>query len=209
MTYGAKTISSISSTGNVTSTQQRKRSVPPLHILSISASVTRIRWRPLANDSRFSQEGDDPHDSMIAVATAPIKGTNAGGAGVLSLWSFYRPYMPLSVVEGHQNGAVVDFEWLDTPQPVFDSSSTGIISSVDSRIDATTRQVSSKETALLLRGSSNQQGSYISSSARIWQHVISVGRDGNCFIQSLARGILLALPPTISSTLIYLKLFSF
>jgi hypothetical protein len=28
------------------------------------------------------------------------------------------PFMPLSVVEGHKDGAVTDFDWLDTPQPV-------------------------------------------------------------------------------------------
>jgi hypothetical protein len=37
--------------------------------------------------------------------------------GLLALWS-YHPFMPLSVVEGHKDGTVTDFGWLDTPQPV-------------------------------------------------------------------------------------------
>lgn len=162
MTYGAKTFSS-GSAGNMNTSQNRKRNVTPLHVLSISAGVTRIRWRPVANVNRLG--GDDLHDSMIAVSTAPIKGTNAGGAGTLSLWSFHRPYMPLSIVEGHKDGAVVDFDWLETPQ----------------------KSVARQGLAL----ASNDVNLFSvehDSRARIWQHVISVGRDGNCFVQSLVRG---------------------
>jgi WD repeat-containing protein 24 len=169
MTYGAKTFSSISSAGNINTSQNRKRNVPPLHVLSISAAVTRIRWRPVANVSWSN--GDDLHDSMIAVSTAPIKGTNAGGAGTLSLWSFYRPYMPLSIVEGHQDGAVVDFDWLETPQ---------LSSATYFPTDAPSKGIQS-----------NEMGSFFVEDghrARIWQHVISVGRDGNCLVQSLVRG---------------------
>jgi WD repeat-containing protein 24 len=143
--------------------QNRKRNVTPLHVLSISAGVTRIRWRPVANVNRL--DGDDLHDSMIAVSTAPIKGANAGGAGTLSLWSFHRPYMPLSIVEGHQDGAVVDFDWLETPQQSLIRQGLAL---------------ASHEVNLF----SVEQDSR----ARIWQHVISVGRDGNCYVQSLVRG---------------------
>lgn len=84
-----------------------------LYVLSISAAVTRIRWRPPAydtsGDGRDSEE--DRHGSMMAVATAPVKGAVAGGSGMLALWSYHRPFMPLSVVEGHREGAVTDFCW--------------------------------------------------------------------------------------------------
>lgn len=176
MTYGAKTFSSLSSAGNMNNSHHRKRNIPPLHVLSISAAVTRIRWRPDAHVKRSN--GDDLHDSMIAVSTAPIKGTNAGGAGTLSLWSFHRPYMPLSIVEGHQNGAVVDFDWLETPQTS---------SAIYFPTDAPTK---GKQLA------SGEMGSFLvdhDSRARIWQHVMSVGRDGNCLVQSLVRGATSAL----------------
>ena len=80
----------------------------PLHVLSVSSPVTRIRWRPPeeANDCE-----DDYHESMIAVATSPISGANAGGNGVIGLWSCHRPFMPISVCEGHVDGAVIDFAW--------------------------------------------------------------------------------------------------
>ena len=162
-TYGAHTFSSLSSAGNMNNSQHRKKNLP-LHVLSISAAVTRIRWRPVANYNGL--DGDDWHASMIAVSTAPIKGANAGGAGTLSLWSYHRPYMPLSIVEGHEDGAVVDFEWLETPQ---------------------TSLTTTQNFPLV----SNEMDSFVanySPAARIWQHVISVGRDGHCFVQSLVRG---------------------
>jgi WD repeat-containing protein 24 len=145
-------MSSVSSGGNLS--QRRKFNI--LHVLSVSASVSRIRWRPVANVA--ARDGEDRHDAMLAVATAPIKGASAGGAGTLSLWSFHRPYMPLSVVEGHRDGTVVDFDWLDTPQPSYG----------------------------IHFGDLNRYGS--SGPAQLWQHVISVGRDGHCLIQSLVRG---------------------
>jgi hypothetical protein len=46
---------------------------------------------------------------MLAVSTAPIKGASAGGSGAAGLWSYHRPFAPLSVVEGHKDGAVTDF----------------------------------------------------------------------------------------------------
>jgi WD repeat-containing protein 24 len=89
-----------------------------LHLLSISAAVTRIRWRPPAYDTHVGHSSntitdteEDLHSTMIAVATAPVKGAVAGGKGMLTLWSYRRPFMPLSVVEGHSEGAVTDFCW--------------------------------------------------------------------------------------------------
>ena len=176
-----------------------------LHVLAISASVTRLRWRPPVFD---------PYDSsMLAVATAPIKGASAGGAGVLALWSYHRPFMPLSVVQGHKDGAVTDFVWLETPvkdpaSDEFNAMREGRASGGDSQrgssrkgqIDFTSgsdhapfRSISSR----LPGGSShevdamlydNSEVDEIEEPVGIWQHVLSVGRDGRCLIQSFVRG---------------------
>jgi WD repeat-containing protein 24 len=97
---------------------------------------------------------------MLAVATAPVKGTSAGGAGFLALWSYNRPFMPLSVLDGHRDGAINDFEWVETPCPF---SKTIDLASVTTDL------------------SSQAPGT-------IWQHVVSVGRDGRCLLQSFVRG---------------------
>jgi len=86
----------------------RARKNLPLHVLAISSPVTRIRWRP---PEEANDDEDNYHESMIAVATSPISGANAGGNGVIGLWSCHRPFMPVSVCEGHVDGAVVDFAW--------------------------------------------------------------------------------------------------
>jgi len=99
----------------------RHQKKPPLHVLSISAPVTRIRWRPpedrnTAYDTNSDGSTERNHnESMIAVATSSIAGANAGGNGSVGLWSFYRPFMPISVVEGHRDGAVTDIGWVDKP----------------------------------------------------------------------------------------------
>lgn len=146
---------------------------------------------------------------MMAVATAPIKGASAGGAGILALWSYHRPFMPLSVVQGHKDGAVTDFEWLETP--VNDarqtSSSAKLGTSKDSKrgyrrgtaepgADPLYRSSSSR-----LPGNSahevdamlydNSEVEEVESAVDIWQHVLSVGRDGRCLIQSFVRGMFL------------------
>ena len=115
-TSTTRTLSSTSTF--ITNQRQKSGANLMLHVLSVSASVTRVRWRPPANDSILSSGNDpddiyemDRHDSMLAVATAPVKGAVAGGSGVLALWSYNRPFMPLSVVEGHEEGAVTDFCW--------------------------------------------------------------------------------------------------
>lgn len=176
-----------------------------LHALSISASVTRVKWRPLASDifSDDSAEIQDRHESMIAVATAPIKGASAGGAGLLMLWSWNRPFMPLSVLEGHNEGAVTDFYWLDTPTaagPITPTVTTrkvkgsstekgstkrdptkGLLQTTSSRIPGSR---SHESDAILFENSEHEDPSDMG----VWQHVLSVGRDGRCIIQSFVRG---------------------
>jgi WD repeat-containing protein 24 len=177
-----------------------------LHVLAISASVTRLRWRPPANE-KLLLEDEDRHDAMLAVATAPIKGASAGGAGVLALWSYYRPFMPLSVVEGHKDGAVTDFDWLDTPQvhsflPPRKSERPPKRWDVPRRSNLKGRALSLSEegsTSRLPGSSSHEVDSILYDNSEreddfdkpigIWQHVLSVGRDGQCLVQSFTRGM--------------------
>ena len=173
-----------------------------LHVLSISASVTRLKWRPPAND-RLVLEDEDRHDSMLAVSTAPIKGASAGGSGLLALWSYNRPFMPLSVVEGHKVGAVTDFDWLDTPQPEQSErkQDKGSLAKQPASVDLRRhREGQSLDEAFKNRKSlpfgsgvevsynENQDMDNGDKPIGIWQHVLSVGRDGRCLLQSFARG---------------------
>jgi hypothetical protein len=178
-----------------------------LHVLSISASVTKLRWRPPALDTFASDDDDgevDRHDSMLAVATARM--TSAGGSGVLSLWTFHRPFMPLSVVEGHEEGAVADFVWLDTPQlnkkaePKSNASSSKNGPKNSRRGQPKSAGANDSGEAVTLR-SSGRDADYLfdnkeketekkeASAVHVWQHVLSVGRDGRCILQSFARGM--------------------
>jgi len=199
--------------------------VAPVHVLSISAAVTSLAWRPPAfpfSQNDTDRASADPHDGMIAIASAPVKG-RAGGNGLLSLWSHRRPFMPLSVCEGHSEGAVTDFVWLDTPREITKKhaaiqrrlskrGSSGDHSRhydqggqrSESRGRATTRTTSFSSA----RGSSAIRRTHTDSedgildidtdedfeqedarlAGDIWQHVLSVGRDGRCLLQSFARG---------------------
>jgi WD repeat-containing protein 24 len=179
------------------------------HVLSISASVTQVRWRPPSYDlipvTDISEEGEvDRHDSMLVVATARL--TSVGGSGVLSLWSFNRPYMALSVVEGHDLGAVADFVWLQTPtnDPKATSISAGVSSDptmANSNSDLLRRRKKGgtmddsmagrrsnrvREADTIVEAGSDAIG--VLPSSCIWQNLLSVGKDGRCIIQSLARG---------------------
>jgi hypothetical protein len=222
-------VRTVSSQSTLNSSRQHSKGAPKsmLHVLSISASVTRVKWRPPAGDMSVLDD-EDRHASMLAVATAPIKGASAGGSGLLALWSYHRPFMPLSVVEGHKDGAVTDFEWLDTPQPaqLAKSNPAGRTSpskqsgSTDSRRGRRGQATQGKESSA--KPSTNQfrtlsarsgggSGSYepdafsfdnseaedADQPVGIWQHAISVGRDGRCFLQSFARGTLVTISTAV------------
>lgn len=157
------------------------------------------------------EEDVDRHDSMLCVATARL--STSGGSGVLSLWSFHRPFMPLSVVEGHEEGAVTDFVWLDTPDfkmkqnksPYYLVQSDVALSSKKDPLRHAKGQSSTANDGgdpvgrTSTRDSESMQyeqkdkdkdddKSRVSSEGCIWQHVLSVGRDGRCLLQSFARG---------------------
>lgn len=180
------------------SSRHKASSVSQLHVLTVSATVTRLKWRPPANDPLPIQGGGpeiDRHDSMLAVATAPIKGATDGGSGVLALWTYHRPFMPLSVVEGHQAGAVTDFFWLDTPSP--ENSLLPETKLSHKNVD----EIDAGVVRPRIRGLVSQGSETVSSKVRgddkdvkdglsVWQHILSVGRDGQCLVQSFARGML-------------------
>ena len=189
------------------SSRNKANSVNMLHVLTVSATVTRVKWRPPAFESLPSTDEDsaeiDRHESMLGVATAPIKGASAGGSGVLSLWSYNRPFMPLSVLEGHKVGAVTDFFWLDTPQPevlpLNAHEKSPVTPSHDRRETRKTSDDTEASMRPRIRGISSHESDSISiydkpdlvedreltlrTGLCIWQHVLSVGRDGQCLIQ--------------------------
>lgn len=187
---------SVSSSGNL-STSRKGGDKSMIQVLAVSATVTRIRWRPPSGEMLANNR--DRHDSMIAIATNPIKGASAGGNGFVSLWSYEKPNMPLSVVEGHTHGAVTDFHWLETPQ--------GLKKKGGTKVTPTSSQMDQS-----WHGLSSKRGAYISDAVEtmyydldeaiappsIWQHVLSVGRDGRCHVQSFVRGQMpfRRIPPT-------------
>lgn len=182
-----------SSQASATLGGSRHKGIPKnmLHILPISASVMRLKWRPPSSNT-ISWDETNRHETMLAVATAPIKGASAGGSGMLALWSYDRPYMPLSIIEGHEEGAVTDFRWLDTPQPQLQSHQSSAYK--QARVSDNTHRPFSKQSQSDLDSDSifkerDVEGNHF---LGIWQHVISVGRDGRCLLQSFARGKIMA-----------------
>ena len=136
-----------------------------LYELSVAAQVEKLRWRPPNKNfaDRFISGSDavaDHHGAMLAIATSPASGAASGRHGTVSLWSYHRPFMPLSIVEGHKDGAVTDFLWLDSPE------------------------IEEEEGYILPAYDDGK----ISSLAGTWQHVLSIGKDGRCIVQSFARG---------------------
>ena len=116
--------------------------------------------------------------------------------------------MALSVVEGHKEGAIADFVWLETPQVKRTSRKVSRVPPSESSLSTSrheSRRISKKtiapshDEAILIRSSgrnevdsilfdSNKQGDDDRMSSSIWQHVLSVGRDGQCLLQSFVRG---------------------
>ena len=181
----------------------RHKSSSAVTTLQVSSAVTKIHWRPPAFDLQLQrdsiEEDNDRHDVMLAVASARL--TSAGGSGFLSLWSCHRPFMPLSVVEGHEEGASGDFVWLETPQPGLKIQTQSSINDSESNNDFRGRRSSlPTDETIVLRSSRGETEAILfdnkekensdekQPSPRIWQHVLSVGRDGRCILQAFTRG---------------------
>jgi len=141
-----------------------------LYEIVIPAKVECLLWRPpkhTSTNTENSWNGDESdsspisHEAMLAVGTSPLSGTTSGGTGSVFLVSYHRPFMPLSIVDGHFDKGVSDFIWLDTPELEFDSFRRHALAGYNG-----------KEKSL----------------SGTWQHVLTVGKDGNCLVQSFCRG---------------------
>ena len=138
------------------------------------------------DDNDHDDKGtSDRHESMLAVATVPIKGESGGGSGFVALWSYDFPYMPLSILEGHKEGAVTDMAFLDAAQVA--ATQKGV-----SETGKGARPPSKSKPPTPKPGGGGGGGGVDPNKQEeeecIWQHILSVGKDGQCLIQSLARG---------------------
>lgn len=154
-----------------------------IYELQLPSQVEKVHWRPpkrpvnALDRSHFLKSPEnvvpDHHEAMLAVATT-VTGATSGGSGKVYLWSCHRPFMPLSIVDGHKIKSVADFIWLDTPDIEDDESPFRSIlaSKRASSFFDYTQDV--EENAVNLVGT--------------WQHVLTVGKDGKCLVQSFCRG---------------------
>ena len=103
--------------------------------------------------------------------------------------------MSLSIVEGHKEGAISDFVWIKTPQ-VIPKTPTSRFES-NKRLSNSARLRKKAGLAIMdgasidaqdLSYSDYEQAVDFSNVSYIWQNVLSVGRDGQCIMQSFARG---------------------
>ena len=166
-----------------------------IHELSISGAIQTLKWRPpknlchdlsqLDNMTTANQDSTaDHHEAMLAVSTTPT--TGLGGHGTVSLWSYHRPFMPLIIVEGHTKGAVSMFLWVDTPEveeieiPVDDDTLSIRVEGLQ-----THSEKRFMDQPFDLQDIDSDQFKGLKGT---WQHILSVGRDGSCLLQSLVRG---------------------
>jgi len=164
-----------------------------VHELSVSAQVEKLKWRPpkrpivSADRSRYLLStiiNPDHHEAMLAVATT-VTGATSGGCGKVYLWSCQRPFMPLSIVDGHEEKSVADFIWLDTPQVKEIGSPRRIVSL---KTGSSSLSLSRRKKYLYQQSSSVVSNEGGVSLTGTWQHVLTVGRDGKCLVQSFCRG---------------------
>jgi WD40 repeat protein len=156
------------------------KSYSPVHTLFVSSPITSLCWRPNTGET------ESLGDSIVAVATSPIQGANAGGNGTIGLWACKYPFVPISVVEGHEEGAVTAFTFVD-------------ISSVPG---TTAYNRSSSQPAIPLAShheplqqfSKRNSDQNVATMSRIFREsalrsiVLSVGRDGQCLLQDFSLG---------------------
>jgi hypothetical protein len=155
-----------------------------LHELQLPSQVEKVHWRPpkrpmnASDRSHFLRSPEnvvpDHHEAMLAVATT-VTGATSGGSGKVYLWSCHRPFMPLSIVNGHMIKSVADFIWLDTPDVEDDES-----------LFQTT--LNSKRKSSSFFDYTQEVDENTADLVGTWQHVLTVGKDGKCLVQSFCRG---------------------
>ena len=168
------------------------RGIPKhIHELSISAQVEKVQWRPPQNNigaterSRIllaSPTPTDHHEAMLAVCTNAFG--PRGGSGKVYLWSTIQPFIPLCIVDGHKEKSVADFIWLDTPDIEEDQTSPPRSMGSKSR-QSPSIHLSSKRNRT---HKSLDEDGYSQRLSGTWQHILTVGKDGRCLVQSLCRG---------------------
>ncbi len=198
--YHGTNFSSLSST-NMTSAphifkSRKNAAFTQIHELSVAAQVEKLRWRPPKgnNIERYYSTQNasvDLHAAMLAISTSASGGAASGGHGTLSLWSCHRPFMPLSIVDGHEEGAVVDFLFLGEFMLLVYSSLVSKIFIFIHHFElllffpivvVDTPEINEDDYYFISGQEDNK------SLTGTWQHVISIGRDGRCIVQSLAKG---------------------
>ncbi|KAL7519039.1 hypothetical protein ACHAWX_004612 [Stephanocyclus meneghinianus] len=169
----------------------------PVHTLFISSPITSIRWRPMGASS--SGLGG----SIIAVATSPISGANAGGNGAVGLWTCNRPFVPLSIVEGHEEGAVTSFVFVSNtslnastisthnrsytePNSFSPVSKTSPTMGVGSPLQHHNKRIPYEKADRAT--SAENERMQISHESTLQSTILSVGRDGQCLWQDFSLG---------------------
>lgn len=149
--------------------------------LSIAERVEKLRWRPpkcpvSSNDRKrhlnSNSVNSDHHGAMLAVSTSVI-GSASAGSGKVYLFSCDRPFMPLSIVDGHKEKCCPDFIWLDTP----DGEDIDM-KAWDGKHFSTRRNMNA----------SYRNYDEVNRLENTWQHILTCGRDGKCLVQNLCRG---------------------
>lgn len=157
----------------MTPRRERERVSKHVYELAVAEQVEKLRWRPPKRSIVPGERSPltDKHEAMLAVATTV--GGATGGHGKVYLWSYHRSFMPLSIVDGHKEKCVADFIWLDTPEiEEWDNPANSLRG----------RSTISRRSPLPDYDDIN------SSLSGTWQHILTVGKDGKCLVQSFCRG---------------------
>lgn len=105
--------------------------------------------------------------------------------GTVSLWTCNNPYVPISIVEGHEEGAVNDFAFVTyTSEAVSEVQKFNRRSSTGGVSPTTQFQFSSQHRRMsdMYETAASEQNHRASSV------ILSVGRDGQCLLQDFSLG---------------------
>lgn len=150
---------------NLTQCINEQTVAKPTHTLHTPNAVARIAWRP--------ENGGGVFTNQLAIASAVDN--------EVSVWDIRNPYIPACLLRGHTD-AVMDIEWLDTPNPNY-------IPSADT--DNKQRQESKKHTNAHTHISSNNKRTDDLTrfdKLGVHQHIFSASKDHHMMIQDLRCG---------------------
>lgn len=101
--------------------------------------------------------------------------------GTVALWTCNRPFLPISIVEGHVEGAVTDFIFINDASEdanVAFNRRSSVPSFPSSKTTPSTRMLSNAYDAVVSTQKERGHRSMI----------LSVGRDGRCLLQDFSLG---------------------